>query len=71
MNECPICGREGLKVIHFGFPMHLCPDEECSCLWGFWSWVASVWWDGYFLTYTGGYWRTLWRFLKGDFGNDN
>lgn len=67
---CPRCQREGLKVIYLGFPMKFCDNpmeggDECACLWGFWSFVPTLWFNGMFMTYEGSYWKALWHWLRG------
>lgn len=70
-RKCPACGEDACKVLFVGFPMLLCADSKCSCLWGIWSWVALIFpvsnEDGYFafMGYTGGYLPALWRWLLG------
>lgn len=73
MAACPLCGAsDAAKVIYLGLPMRLC---ACSCLYGFWSFVADwlpivsedegsepVW---AFMAYDGGYLRALWVWLTG------
>jgi len=67
--KCPLCGEDAKKVIYLGFPMKLCSDDGCSCLWGFWSWAPELWSDGCFafMQYDGWYLPALWHWL---FGND-
>ena len=64
--KCPICETEGKKVIYLGFPMHLCKDDNCNCVWGFWSWVTIPWFNGVFLEYEGSYWSALWHWCFGE-----
>jgi hypothetical protein len=68
--KCPICASSPLRVIYMGFPMWLCSNEECSCLFGFWSFVADLLpiSDGEhfaFLAYDGWYLPALWCWLTG------
>lgn len=70
MKACPLCGTKALKVIYLGFPMLLCEDDGCSCLYGAWSWIANLFLisDGehfWFLGYEGNYFRALWYWLRG------
>lgn len=37
MIKCPLCGYKGYKALVGIFPIRCCYDEECSCVWGFWS----------------------------------
>ena len=66
---CPICPATGKKVIYFGFPMLLCSDRDCNCLWGFWSWIPNLYFNGAFMTYEGHYLPALWFWLTGDFND--
>lgn len=62
--------------MYLGLPMWLCDDEDCSCVWGFWSVIAA------YLPIAGEdeygepafafvhlgerpYWPALWWWLKG------
>ncbi len=39
---CPNCHKEGIRAIHIGLPVWLCPDERsCGTMWGFWSSVVE------------------------------
>lgn len=68
-RPCPSCGAPGLQVLFCGLPLYLCPDEDCSRLWGGWCWLASrLPFNGIFVVYTGSYWPALWRWLKGEEG---
>lgn len=67
-GTCPLCGAPPDKLMYLGLPMKLCSDERCSCLWGFWSFVAvhcqlndGGW---MFVTYDR-YWPALWAWLTG------
>jgi hypothetical protein len=64
--KCPMCGSEPNKVIYMGFPMMLCQDEHCSCIWGFWSWVPTLWFNGALMQYEGSYWPALWYWMFGN-----
>ena len=66
--RCPRCDCEAHKVIYLGLPMKLCSDEPCRCLWGFWSWVPVLWFNGGFMEYEGSYWPALWHWLFGNLG---
>ena len=63
--KCPRCGKEADKVIYFGAPMKFCSDEECATLWGFWSWIPSMWFNGMFMEYKGHYLPALMYWLFG------
>ena len=65
---CPNCGKDAKKVIYFGFPMRLCP--VCQTLYGFWSWVPCLWFNGAFMTYDGLYLKALWYWLRGGFNHE-
>jgi len=69
-----------MTVLYLGLPLRVCPDRTCAVLWG--TWLAEQLFlliaalglfTGYFITYRkGAYWRTLWRFVRGDFaGHDD
>lgn len=62
--KCPSCGAEGVKVIYAALPAVLCPDDDCSTLWGGCSGlIAMLPFNGVFMTYTGAYLPALWRWL--------
>jgi hypothetical protein len=63
---CPLCGKQGIKVIFAGFPMILCSDEDCACLWGFWSFVPLYIcpFNGVFYRYEDNYLKALWRWIR-------
>lgn len=66
MAECPICRREGQRVICYGLPMWLCSDERCSCVFGFWEWVTRrLPFNGMFFVYGGFYPSALFAWLRG------
>ena len=64
--RCPRCKEAGIAVIYAGFPMKLCSGDECSTLWGFWSWLPRLWFNGVFMRYDGWYVPALWHWLSGD-----
>lgn len=69
-GQCPLCEGDAYRVIYAGFPMWLCRAADCSCVWGFWSWVSTlpIPQDEFaFFAYTGSYWRALLRWLMGGF----
>lgn len=66
--SCPLCGASVYKVIYLGLPMLLCREEQCACLFGFWSWIANLLpiSDGEhfaFFAYSGHYMPALWAWL--------
>lgn len=63
---CLQCGNQADKVLYAGFPMKLCTNHEEPLLWGFWSWIPVLWFNGVFILYTGSYWGALRKFLKGE-----
>lgn len=64
MERCPACEKESHKVLYLGFPMRLCEDgQECANLFGFWSFIPAIWFNGTFMEYTGSYFSALWSFL--------
>jgi len=67
MKKCPECGCEADKVIYMGFPMKLCPNERCNTLWGFWSWIPCIWFNGWFMKYKGCYFDALIAWLAEDY----
>jgi len=71
-NSCPICGKGHIKVIYFGLPVKLCEDEECSCMFGFWSHIAQYLpYNGWLMQYDGNYWIALYHWLKGSWCEDD
>jgi hypothetical protein len=67
-----MCNKTGMRVMQFGIPGYLCSDENCSVVWGSFTWLWLVLpFNGWFITYEkGGYWRALWHFLRGDHSGD-
>jgi hypothetical protein len=65
MKKCPTCQSEAKRVIYMGFPVWLCSDDGCNTLWGFWSWVPGLYFNGAFMEYEGSYWPALWHWLFG------
>lgn len=73
--NCPACHSPSMKVLCLAFPMRLCSDPECSCVFGFWSFICNLFpiisYDEHgepawkWLAYTGGYLPALWRYLRG------
>ena len=64
--RCPECGSDSLKVIYMGLPMRYCCNNACGNLWGFWSWICSIHFNGWFFIYDGSYLQGLLDWLKGD-----
>lgn len=68
-KTCPSCGKEAWRVLVPPFPMWLCSDDECSTVWGFWSWALGniVLFDGHFIVLDEGdtYLGTIWAWLTG------
>lgn len=63
---CPKCRAEPMRIIYMGFPMWFCSNEECNCCWGFWSWVPTLFFNGWIMPYEGRYLPALWAWLRGD-----
>lgn len=74
--SCPLYGAEAERCLLGPFPVWICPDEACSCAWGFW--VTPAFWladklqpfdpeePGWLLVvYEGSYWRALWASVIG------
>ncbi len=63
-GSCLLCRSPSHKVIYFGFPMRLCSDIRCSCLFGFWERVTRYLpFNGMFFVYHGSYLPALWLWL--------
>lgn len=63
---CPLCKSETQTVLYGPFPMRLCKDESCTCLFGFWMWVFWIWpFTGFLAAYDCGYLTALWYVLIG------
>ena len=65
-SRCPVCHSEARRVIYMGFPMLLCSIDDCNCLWGFWSWITAIHFDGNFMEYKGSYLLALRHWLFSD-----
>lgn len=72
-RRCPICGASASKAIFAGFPVLLCDEVECRCLFGFWSWVPGNLFpfNGWLMLYTGSYLRALWAWLRAWWDDDD
>jgi len=47
--------------------MKLCKNENCSCIWGFWSWWLNIVpFTGWLIKYESSYWSALWFYLFGN-----
>ncbi|OGC76984.1 hypothetical protein A2619_03480 [candidate division WWE3 bacterium RIFOXYD1_FULL_39_9] len=56
MTKCPRCNGEVFKVIYYGLPFSLCKEEDCSCLFGFFDFIARYLpFNGWFYAYEGSY----------------
>lgn len=66
MKTCPLCKSGPIKVIYYGLPVLLCENENCSCMFGFWSYVTDMFpFTGVMMGYEGSYWPALWHWLFG------
>jgi hypothetical protein len=63
--KCCVCGSDASRVMYLGLPMWLCNNEGCSIVWGFWSWLPTLWFNGAFVKYDGWYLPALWNWLFG------
>lgn len=61
VDTCPTCEVKALKVIYSGLPLLMC--DKCTTIWGFWSWVPRLWFNGYLFIYKGSYLKGLWEWL--------
>ncbi len=69
MKPCPLCGLASIKVIYYGLPHLLCEDDQCNCLFGFWSDLThSLPFNGWLYAYTGSYLPALIKWLFGRMG---
>lgn len=70
-QACPECGAHAGRVIYYGLPMWLCSGLLCSCLFGFWSFIAGrLPFNGHFFCYDGAYLPALWEWLTGPHDED-
>lgn len=66
-NHCSLCGKESYKIIYYGIPAHFCKDEECNCMYGFWSFIFNhLPFTGWMYVYNDSYLKALycWVFNK-------
>jgi len=68
---CVYCDAFATKAIYAGFPVKICLNVSRSAsseagghLWGFWSFVPRIYFNGVFMTYQGSYINALWHWLK-------
>jgi hypothetical protein len=62
-TKCPACGELQNKILYIGAPGKLCKDPECATIEGPAEWLASIWFDGLVIFYTGNYFTALWQWL--------
>jgi hypothetical protein len=68
---CPLCDGKATKAIYMGFPMKICNNLKCSCVWGIFSYIpvwfpVSPYGEFCFYKYEGNYFFALWNWLKND-----
>lgn len=61
---CPDCGKPALKAIYLGLPVKICSDDKCALLWGLFSFVCELHFNGYFFIYEESYFKALIEWLK-------
>lgn len=60
MKKCPLCNSNYDKVIYYGFPVKLCQNEYCNCMFGFWTIMTNLLlYHGILLFYNDGYINAL------------
>lgn len=70
-HTCLKCHKEATKVIYMGLPMKLCMEHDIPELWGFWSFIVKLYFNGTFMIYKGiWYPRALWIWLTKNFDED-
>lgn len=65
-NQCPACKSKAVKAIYMGFPMSLCINEKCKNVFGFFSFLVEIYFNGVFLVYEGSYWQALKEWINGN-----
>lgn len=64
LKPCPLCGKQPFKIIYFGLPAYFCQDEDCNCMYGFWTFILNQMpFNGMLFVYEGNYWSALWTWL--------
>lgn len=63
LKDCPQCGVPATKALYAGFPMWLCSDMTCGCVFGMCAFVME-WlpFNGVFVRYDS-YWSGLWHLI--------
>jgi len=65
-TKCPLCKSNSIKVIYYGFPMRICENENCNCLFGVCFNIVEYFpFNGYLFTYEGSYLKALYRWIIG------
>lgn len=65
-KNCPICDKTSIKVIYYGFPVRICEDGTCSCMFGFWTNITSIFpFNGWMMEYEGSYFKALYDWIRG------
>lgn len=71
LKPCPLCGKEPYKIIYYGMPTYFCKNEDCNCLYGFWSFIYDrLPFNGMLYIYDDRYLKALYRWLFGIEGKD-
>ena len=66
--KCVNCNNtDPHRVIYSGFPLWLCREDECSLVWGFWSFIfVFIPFNGWFYAYDGmNYVTAMWNWMQG------
>lgn len=69
--KCPDCNNDASKAIYLGLPMNVClADDSVNCwkVYGFWSFVCEVYFNGVFMLYRGSYLKALYAWVRGSDG---
>ena len=64
MKPCPMCESDSIKVLYYGLPFHLCSDDDCNCLFGFFDWLLDkIPFNGTLMMYSCSYWTVLYKLV--------
>ena len=66
-NKCPLCANNRMKIIYYGLPANFCENDQCNCMWGFWTNITNMLpFNGALFVYSGNYFTALydWMFNK-------
>ena len=63
-KKCPWCKNDSYKVIYYFFPVRVCKNGKCNCMFGFWCFFTDFLpSSSYSYVYSGSYFIALYNLL--------